>query len=201
MIQFYDARLPEDIERGASISVAFNTSVVGIASGDEQRNIEWSEERLTADVSYGIMRKANPQDAEDSFYRIVSFFRTVYGRGVPFRFRDPTDYDAKNEVLYPIEGTTTDFQLAKTYGGGAYVRRITRPVVSTIKFRQGSTLYTAPWTHLELGIVRFDTVPPSLTASFEFDIPVRFDSDIMTVSVEHFDAAELPEIRIVQVRE
>ena len=39
-----------------------------------------------------------------------------------------------------------------------------------------------------------------VTAGFEFDVPVRFDSDRITTSLAGFAAGEVPSIPVVEVR-
>ena len=47
-------------------------------------------------------------------------------------------------------------------------------------------------------------VPPDagavVTAGFEFDVPVRFDTDRIAVSVSSFQAGDLPQVPVVEVR-
>ena len=40
-----------------------------------------------------------------------------------------------------------------------------------------------------------------LTAGFEFDVPVRFDSDALEISIAGFEAGDLPSIPIVEIRQ
>ena len=39
-----------------------------------------------------------------------------------------------------------------------------------------------------------------VTAGFEFDVPVRFDTDRITASLAGFAAGEIPSIPVVEVR-
>lgn len=39
-----------------------------------------------------------------------------------------------------------------------------------------------------------------VTAGFEFDVPVRFATDRIAVSVASFQAGEMPEIPVLEVR-
>ncbi|MEM6307067.1 MAG: DUF2460 domain-containing protein, partial [Pseudomonadota bacterium] len=39
-----------------------------------------------------------------------------------------------------------------------------------------------------------------ITAGFEFDVPVRFDTDQIVTSVSHFQAGEVPNVPVVEVR-
>ena len=56
---------------------------------------------------------------------------------------------------------------------------------------------------LSTGLMRF-VVPPGagmlVTAGFEFDVPVRFDTDRIEVSVASFRAGEVPRVPVVEVR-
>ncbi len=54
------------------------------------------------------------------------------------------------------------------------------------------------------GIVTFAAPPAAgavLTASFEFDVPVRFDIDRLDIELSSFDAADAPSIPLIEVRE
>ena len=54
------------------------------------------------------------------------------------------------------------------------------------------------------GIVTFAAAPEedaAITASFEFDVPVRFDTDRLDIELTGFDAAEAPSIPLIEVRE
>ena len=43
-------------------------------------------------------------------------------------------------------------------------------------------------------------VGASITAGFEFDVPVRFDTDRILTSVAGFNAGEVPNVPVVEVR-
>ncbi|MEM0923437.1 MAG: DUF2460 domain-containing protein, partial [Pseudomonadota bacterium] len=48
------------------------------------------------------------------------------------------------------------------------------------------------------------TTPPAqdaiVTAGFEFDVPARFDSDIIEVNLSAFEAGEIPSVPILEIR-
>ena len=56
-----------------------------------------------------------------------------------------------------------------------------------------------PW---ESGDVVLTTDPGAspVTAGFEFDVPVRFDSDTIEVNMAAFEAGEIPSVLIIEVR-
>ena len=53
------------------------------------------------------------------------------------------------------------------------------------------------------GLVTFATAPALnsiVTAGFEFDVPVRFDTDSIRVQASTFQAGEVPSIPVIEVR-
>ena len=55
----------------------------------------------------------------------------------------------------------------------------------------------------ETGVLTFDTPPAAgerVSAGFEFDVPVRFDTDRIQVSVASFQAGDVPHVPVVEVR-
>ena len=53
------------------------------------------------------------------------------------------------------------------------------------------------------GAVTFTVAPDvgtAITAGFEFDVPVRFDADRVQTSVAAFNAGDLPNVPIIEVR-
>lgn len=198
---FDDVRLPEDIEAGALVGPRFSTSVVSLAGGKEQRNADWEQERLEANIAYGIMQKEDPQDIENSFARVMRFFRARMGRHRSFRFRDLSDYEVVQGVCVPLAQDRKTFQLVSAYD--AYRRRITRPIPGTVAvYRGGVLLPSNAWALDPLGVIRFtDTQNADILADFEFDVPMRFDTDVAQVAIEWQNAGSISNINLVQSRE
>lgn len=207
MSAFDNVHLPEDIESGALIGPTFSTTVITLSGGNEQRNADWDQEILKADIAYGIMAKEDPKDAENSFQRVLSFFRARLGRHRSFLFKDWADYEAVGETLYADPDDPTKFQCTKRYDN--YLRRLTRPRPETVVLERNGDLLpheggaTPAWSVMDLGIIQFASNPgfSTLEASFEFDIPVRFESDTMQVTIEWQDAGSIPSINLLQDRE
>jgi uncharacterized protein (TIGR02217 family) len=108
------------------------------------------------------------------------------------------------------DGATRQFQLVKTYGAGtsAYRRPIRKPVAGTAIIAVDGLVQTEG-THVALdaatGLVTFhsDFLPPQgslITAGFEFDTPVRFDTDFLEISLSDAKAGRIPDIPIVEIR-
>jgi len=51
-----------------------------------------------------------------------------------------------------------------------------------------------------LTFTRAPDVGAELRAGFEFDVPVRFDTDLVQVSVASFKAGSLPSVPVLEVR-
>ena len=65
----------------------------------------------------------------------------------------------------------------------------------------------APTTDFTLdaatGLVTLEAAPAAgaaVTAGFEFDVPVRFDTDHLSVNMAAFEAGDIPTIPLVEVR-
>lgn len=187
---FDDVRLPEDVEVGAHTKYNFQTTVTVLGNGDEQRNADWSEMKCEFDFGYGT------QEAVDFFY-IQKFFFARRGRWRSFRAKDWADYQLEQEVIGVGNGVATVFQIVKTYETGGpfpYVRRITRPIQSTVKvYIDGilqvlTTNYTLG-TGANSGLITF-TAPVTntkvVTVTCEYDVPVHFNTDTFDLSFDGY---------------
>ena len=105
-------------------------------------------------------------------------------------------------------GNTQVFQLAKTYFSGeqSYLRPILKPVKGTVKVALAGDpkVDTIEYEVNSLtGEVTFVTAPDidvRVTAGFEFDVPVRFDTDRITTSAATFNAGDVPSVPVIEVR-
>lgn len=196
---FHDVRLLEEVESGASGGPEFKTSLLETTSGREQRNATWSEMRAKWDIAYGI-------DEESFYYAVLEFFYARRGMFHTFRFRDWADYTITDGVLAEDADTANDFPVIKVYEVGGvlpYVRRITRPVESTILVSVGGTPTGGTgWTFVSPGIIRFAAPPGgAVTISCEFDVPVRFDTDEFNLQLELVGIGSIGTLPVVEVRE
>lgn len=196
---FDDVMFPLAIGLGATIEPGFSTAVVTTASGHEQRNADWASARMRYDAGPGVRSEADVA-------ALVTFFRARRGQAKGFRFRDPLDHDSGGFVSVGIgDGVTTRFALVKRYGEGsdAEQRRITRPVPVSVRLAVNDVEATTGWTLGEGGAIDFSIAPANgaaVSASFTFDVPVRFDSDRLSVSLSTFEAGEVPSVGLVEVR-
>jgi uncharacterized protein (TIGR02217 family) len=192
---FLDISFPPYVARGATGGPTFSTNVVTLASGSEQRNILWANARGRWNISTGIRTRAQMLD-------VIAFFHVAKGRGYSFRFKDWNDYEASGVAM--AEVTSTVWQLVKRYNiaGFEHVRTITKPVLGTVAVEiGGSPVVPADIDHLT-GKVTFSSAPGSApTASFEFDVPARFDTDHLPVQANAWDQQIVSQIDLVEVLE
>ncbi len=198
---FVETQFPTDISFGASGGPLHSTDVITTFGGREQRNINWSAPLGMWNVAHGV-KTVTQLDA------LIAFFRARQGKAVGFRFKDWSDYHVTAGNIGTGTGALTTFQLRKQYtSGGATVNRtITKPVASGLLVYKNGVLQTLT-THYTVstvtGIVTFLT-PPALndviTATFDFDVPVRFDTDKMDISIENLNIGSWGNIPVMEIR-
>ena len=110
------------------------------------------------------------------------------------------------QLLGTGDDAETQFQLVKHYPSGSVieVRTITKPVAGTVKVYLDGTEQALGWSvDTTTGLVIFGTAPAlgvEVTADFEFDVPVRFDTDQMAVTIETYRLHAWQQIPIVELR-
>ena len=205
---FHEIRFPDDISRGARGGPERRTQVVELASGDEERNASWADSRRRYDAAYGIRRA-------DDLAAVIAFFEARNGRLHGFRWKDWGDYrsglpaapvTAIDQALGSGDGETEAFQLVKRYESGAqaWIRRIVKPVAGTVRVALAGVEQSSGWSvNMTTGIVTFSTAPAAdvlVTAGFEFDVPVRFDTDRLDVTWDLDRLGSIASIPLTEVR-
>lgn len=195
---FDDVDFPIALGREAQVVAEFSTAIITGQSGAEQRAPDWDNARMRYDAGPGIR-------SEGDVRMLLDFYRSRRGPAIGFRFRDPIDFAAAGQVIGTGDAVRTDFALVKSYGSanGAPQRRITRPVAASVTVSVGGAQATG-WVLASGGVVRF-TVPPAsgaaVTASFTFDVPVRFAEDRLEISRATFLAGEMASVPLIEVKE
>ena len=206
---FHEVRFPDNISRGARGGPQRKVQVVELASGAEERNASWADSRRRFDVAYGIRRA-------DDLHEVVSFFEARGGRLYGFRYKDWADYksclpsravDARDQLLGTGNGSQQHFRLRKRYGTEAlgWWRMIRKPVSGSVKVALDDVEQFTGWSvDAATGIVSFDSPPGAgveVRAGFEFDVPVRFDSDMMDVTLDLERLGSITSIPLIELRE
>ncbi|MFN3727527.1 MAG: DUF2460 domain-containing protein [Allosphingosinicella sp.] len=199
MSGFHEVVFPPDISYGASGGPGYSTTVVTTVSGHERRNANWAAARGKWNVAHGLKKR-------EQVAALIAFFRARKGRAYGFRFKDWTDYQAFAQVLGVGDGANKTFQLVKHYASGGEIdtRLIAKPVTGTVKiYRDGVEAVTGWTVNTATGLVTFTTAPTSgvqVTADFEFDVPVRFDSDQMDITIETYQLGSWGQIPVLEIR-
>jgi uncharacterized protein (TIGR02217 family) len=205
---FHEVRFSDAISRGARGGPERRTQIVELASGAEERNASWANSRRRYDVAYGIRRA-------DDLAAVVAFFEARNGRLHGFRFKDWADFKSclpsqmpgpTNQPIGSGNGAATQFQLAKRYTSGAqsWTRAITKPVAGTVAIALNGTPQASGWSvSMTTGLITFVTAPAAgvaITAGFEFDVPVRFDTDALDVTLDFERLGSITSIPLVEIR-
>ncbi|MFQ8433707.1 TIGR02217 family protein [Amaricoccus sp. W119] len=205
---FHEIRFPDNISRNARGGPRRLTEIVELASGDEERNSPWANSRRVYDVAYGI------RDADD-LARVVAFFEARGGQLHGFRFKDWADYksgaplavtEPTDQPLGIGDGAITTFQLVKLYRSGphSWTRVIQKPVSGTTRIAVEGVEQLAGWSlEVATGIVTFDAAPApgvAITAGFQFDVPVRFDTNQLDVTLNIERLGSISSIPLIEVR-
>lgn len=209
-MSFHETRFPANLSFGAIGGPERRTDIVTLANGFEERNTPWAHSRRRYDAGLGLR-------SLDDLSRLVEFFEARQGQLFGFRWKDWADYkscapcDAPGDQDQQIsvgDGAQSAIALTKTYtsGGQSYVRPVKKPVLGTVLVavsgvaQQESIDYSVDYA---AGIIQFASAPEpgaAITAGFEFDVPVRFDTDRIATAVSSFQAGEAPAVPVVEVR-
>lgn len=209
-MNFHDVRFPAALSFGALGGPERRTEIVTLANGFEERSTPWAHARRRYDAGVGLR-------SLDDIETLIAFFEARQGQLFGFRWKDWSDYrscapsgsiDAADQLIAIGDGDTRVFQLRKCYRSGAqrYYRPITKPVPGSVTLSVGGDIARegAEYSIDEAtGVVTFEAAPGTgadLRAGFEFDVPVRFDTDRIQTSMSSFQAGEVPSVPVVEVR-
>ena len=159
-------------------------------------------------MPYGIRRA-------DDLAAVVAFFEARNGRLHGFRFKDWADFKSclpsqspgpTNQSIGTGNGAVTLFQLTKRYTSGAqsWTRAITKPVAGTVTIALNGTPQASGWSvSTATGLLTFTSAPAAgvaITAGFEFDVSVRFDTDTLDVTLDLERLGSITSIPLVEIR-
>lgn len=207
---FHEVRFPTSLSFGALGGPQRRTDVVTLANGYEERNTPWAHSRRVYDAGLGMR-------SVDDLQVLIGFFEARMGQLHGFRWKDWADYKSGKASAEPVfddqsigygDGGTSVFKLYKTYRSGAqsYQRPITKPVAGTVRVGveqdelQDGVDYKVNLATGEISFVHPPDPQMEIYAGFEFDVPVRFDTDRILASVASFQAGQVPDVPVIEVR-
>jgi uncharacterized protein (TIGR02217 family) len=209
-MSFHDVRFPASLSFGSVGGPERRTEIVELMNGFEERNSPWAHSRRRFDAGLGL-RSLN--DVET----LIAFFEARGGQLHAFRWKDWSDFKSCLATQSPTpldqhlawgDGVAKVFPLTKAYTSGpySYARPIAKPVAGSVQVAlAGDPKVEGLEYSLDpvRGLVTFFEAPPAgaeVTAGFEFDVPVRFDTERIQISVESFRAGEVPQVPVIEVR-
>lgn len=209
-MSFHEVRFPASLSFGSLGGPERRTEVITLANGFEERNSPWAHSRRRYDAGMGLR-------SLDDIETLIAFFEARGGKLHAFRWKDWGDYKSckpsgdlseLDQVIGLGNEEVTTFQMVKGYTSGdqSYERPIRKPVLGTVRVAVSGVPVTEGVEYTvdyQTGVVTFDHAPDHgaiVTAGFEFDVPVRFDADMILTSVSSFQAGEVPDVPVVEVR-
>ena len=209
-MSFHEVRFPTDLSFGALGGPERRTEVVTLANGFEERNTPWAHSRRRFDAGLGLR-------SLDDVEVLIAFFEARQGQMYGFRWKDWADFKSavpsraithNDQLIGMGDEVQLTFQVVKNYSSGtaSYARPITKLVAGTVQVGVSGDpqIEGVDYTvDLDTGVVTF-THPPDVqgevTAGYEFDVPVRFDMDTIMSSMATFQAGEVPDVPVIEVR-
>ncbi len=195
MTDFHDVRFPLHLAFGSRGGPVRPIDIVQLTNGAEVRNAKTRHSRRQYNAVAGLKSK-------EQAIELLQFFESRNGPLYGFRFRDPLDYHA-DSALGTGDGERKIFALTKSYGDAphTYARRITKPVNGTVRVFVDEVETVVSVDH-NLGLIEFET-PPSLgailSASFDFDVPVRFASEHLDIALDDFGSTQIQDIPLFEI--
>ena len=209
-MSFHEIRFPAALSFGSTGGPERRTDIVTLANGFEERNTPWSQSRRRYDAGVSLR-------SLDDIAALLAFFEAREGQLYGFRWKDWSDYASSlpsaevaftDQLIARGDGRQQSFQLTKLYRSGLQVhaRVITKPVDGTVRIGvNGGELQEGQHfiVDTETGMVVLEEAPApdaEITAGYEFDVPVRFDTDHIATSVASFQAGDMPSVPVVELR-
>lgn len=201
-MSFHEVRFPTTVSYGAVGGPRFSTTVQIMNSGHEQRNINWAQARREYTVDLRPSRGAE-------WTAVLDFFHARWGRAYGFRLKDFSDFTLPQQNIGTGDGVTTRFQIFKRYADAAlnappYDRRLTKIVAGTVSVYVDEEAISSGWSvDHTTGLLSFTDAPAAETdiaLACEFDVPVRFDTDLMQSAIPGPDIHHWQSIKLVEVR-
>lgn len=186
-MSFIEAQLVECPGFGFTGGPEFNTNIHRMKSGRESRNAEWSDAIHRYSAPYNAMFPA-------AYMTMKSAFMACRGSSSGFRFKDWSDFEAVGVSLGLAPSGSTPVQLVipyEAFGAVIFTRTIKKPVAGTVTVYQNG-VPKAGTIDTTTGIFTPSSgwsVGQSLTADFEFDVPVRFATDYFPASIDNRNGA------------
>lgn len=199
---FHAVRLPTEVEIGARGGIGGMTLINELASGAEQRNIEWTQGRGRWDISYGAREK-------EVIDEVKAHHLARYFRAHTFPFKDWSDYVMARQGIGTGDGVTTSFPIYKLYGGdgGYYYQRYLVLIVdgSAVAWVNGTPMAISAGVSIVITTLDgflcahavFDVAPSNgdvVEFACQFDCLVRYDVERLEIQAIIVDDKDVDDV-------
>ncbi|WP_068087674.1 DUF2460 domain-containing protein [Polycladidibacter stylochi] len=229
-MSFLQQRFPLQIAFGMSGGPQWQTQIATMTNGKEARNGTWSQARRRYDAASGVRSLADLQQLFVLFAaakgRLNGFrFQDPFDYCSCVLPGPPTPQDCLQ--AFATGSLESRYQLVKVYRPSTMQsesaqealetesqwnqwgkRAITRPHQDSLLIAIEGVALPSNTYSLDVASGQFyflqGSVPAKgarITAGFTFDTPVRFDSDTLEVTMESFEAGQLPTIPLIEIIE
>ena len=183
---FIETRLLDRVAYGTQGGPPWSTLRIPLRSGIVRRKALRSRPCYRFLILYQNLKPVHHQE-------VIDAFNATQGGLHSFRVKDWSDYQGVDQFLGTAAGGEETMSLRKLYefGNANVLRPIRKPVANTVTLTaDGSPL--ACTVDTTTGEVTFEaTDGDAIRASFEFDVPVMFESDELLFAANNRGAAGL----------
>lgn len=215
---FHNDRFPTNVSWESRSGPGFRTNVIKVESGLEQRVGRWEFPLWRFNMAYGIKSYTD-------LAAVARHYLARRGALNTFPVQDPLDFHSnptdptweaaagvRDQNIGTGDGVTTTFQLRKTYTSGptSLIRKITKPLATTVKIWVDGVLKTEGVDYtvdLITGVVTMVVAPAAgklVDASFQFDVVGRYGEEVddwLAVSADTFGDGSIDSIPVYEVRD
>lgn len=199
---FYENEFPRQLELNVTGGPEFFTTKNSGFSGWAQWNQNWAFP--LGEWSVNATSQQSSDGRIPDYDVLLAFFMNMKGMANGFRLFAPGYNTGKGEFIANGDGLATEFQLQKTFSiyGSSYSVPIKKPITATIRDYQGNLLSarsdfqdvvayvdltpTTVTVDATTGLITFSSPPAggtTITADFQYHVPVHFKSDKWNVQV------------------
>lgn len=200
------AIFPTGISFGSKATRMRKTLIVIKGSGAENRTARWADSRRKYDLGYGVK-------SMDDLAVVIDFFEAFNACLIGFRALDWSDFQSCPPLQKPSgadqligvgDGVTTVFPLSKTYGAGTrtYTKAIVKIIAGSVLVQVGGSPVTPSSIDYNKGLVTLGSAPAAsvlVTAGFQYHVPIRLDTDELTLSMDLARAGKFQSIPAIEL--
>lgn len=192
-LSFSESKLELGFDYGAVGGMSYAVEILKMADDAiEQRNANLHLPKGRWQLGDRLIAESQADALTEVSY-LKQFHLDRLGSFQGFRFKDWSDFEGFNENIATGDGVANQFQLRKVYtvaGSSAY-RPIQKPVAGSVSISVDGIEQTQDWSidHATGIISKFSPVADGalIRASFKFDVPVYFESDQISFSLQGYE--------------